>query len=216
LTEGIKDNIRKSLLSYDSKGVQNAVREAMDVGLDPLDAVNVLTSTMREVGDMFATYEIYLPHLMMAAEAMKAGMVVLEPIITGMKKEIPIEGTIVIGTVKGDLHDIGKNMVVTMLRSEGFRVIDLGTDVSLSSFAQAVDMYKPDIVGASALMTTTRIVAKDLIEYFEALDIRDKCKIMVGGSAFTPEYAEEIGADGYAESCVETVKEAKKLVDKSI
>jgi corrinoid protein of di/trimethylamine methyltransferase len=216
LTEGIKDNIRKSLLSYDSKGVQNAVREAMDVGLDPLDAVNVLTSTMREVGDMFATYEIYLPHLMMAAEAMKAGMVVLEPIITGMKKEIPIEGTIVIGTVKGDLHDIGKNMVVTMLRSEGFRVIDLGTDVSLSSFAQAVDMYKPDIVGASALMTTTRIVAKDLIEYFEALDIRDKCKIMVGGSAFTAKYAEEIGADGYAESCVETVKEAKKLVDKSI
>lgn len=216
MTEGIKDNIRKSLLSYDSKGVQKAVREAVDVGLDPLDAVNVLTSTMREVGDMFATYEIYLPHLMMAAEAMKAGMVVLEPIITGMKKEIPIEGTIVIGTVKGDLHDIGKNMVVTMLRSEGFRVIDLGTDVSLSSFAQAVDMYKPDIVGASALMTTTRIVAKDLIEYFEALDIRDKCKIMVGGSAFTAEYAEGIGADGYAESCVETVKEAKKLVDKSI
>lgn len=150
--------------------------------------------------------------LMLAADAMKASVSVLNRKLSEMDKRLVKIGTFVIGTVKGDLHDLGKNIVATMLSVVGFEVIDLGVDVPNSTFAEAVERYRPDILGLSALMTTTKPMQKDVIEYLKALGLRGKCKIMVGGGAVSKEYAEEIGADDYAPDAVSAVEVAKKLV----
>jgi 5-methyltetrahydrofolate--homocysteine methyltransferase len=167
---------------------------------------------MRELGEKFQRMEIFLVDLMLAADAMKAGVSVLNRRLSELSEKPVKAGTFVIGTVKGDLHDIGKNIVATMLSVAGFEVIDLGVDVSNSTFAEAVERYRPDILGLSALMTTTRPMQKDVIEYLKALELRDKCKILVGGGSVTKEYAEEIGADGYAPDAASAVEVAKKLV----
>ena len=154
-----------------------------------------------------------MPELMMAAEANKSGTAILTTAIPAAEK-VPTLGTFVIGTVKGDLHEIGKTIVGAMLAAAGFNIVDLGMDVPPSAFAEAAQKNKADIVGLSALMLTTIPVQRDIIEYFEALGIREKYKIMVGGGACRSEYAKKIGADAYAENAVEAVKVATKLVAK--
>ncbi len=204
------DKLRKGLLAYDTEALDKAAEEAINEGI-VLEAIDTLTNTIQEVGDKFGMGEIFLPELMMAGDAMKAGMAVLMPAIP-KGAEVPMLGTIVIGTVMGDIHDIGKTIVGTLLQAAGFNVVDIGVDIPPRDFVKAVRENNAVIVGVSALMATTIPVQKDMVEYFEATGLRKTCKIMVGGGACTREWAEAIGADGYGENAGEAIKVAKKLV----
>lgn len=210
--EEIFRKLRANLLNYDQQGTEKAAKEAIDKGVSPLEAVNVLSETARELGDKFGRFEIFLPELMMAADALTAGVNVLRAAIPG--KEIPKAGVVVIGTVKGDMHSIGKNIVATMLTASGFYVQDIGEDVAASTFADAAEKYGADIVAASALMTTSMPMQKEIVDYFEGTEIREKHRIIVGGAPVTGEYAQEIGADGYGADAVKAVEVAMNLIGK--
>lgn len=210
----IFDKLKEGLIAYDREAVEKAAREVIDEGLDILEAMDVLTTAIREIGEKYAEGVVFLPELMMAGDTMKAGMAVFEPKLKEMKKEVKEIGTVVIGTVEGDIHEIGKSIVGTMLTAAGFKVIDVGMDVSTENFLKAAEGNNVDIVGLSALMTTTMIKQGDVIEYFKEKGVRDKYKIIVGGGPVTKEYAEEIGADGYGKDADEAVDLAKKLLAK--
>lgn len=210
LPEDRFEELRLGILNCDSEATKEAAEEVIKRGLPPIEAIHVLRGAMRELGEKFATQEVFLADLMLGASAMEAGLTVL-------LKEIPREevvqaGVVLIGTVKGDIHDLGKNLVITMLTVAGFKVHDLGKDVPISVFAENAEKLHPDIIGASCLMTTTMPMLRELVEYFKAMGIREKYKIMVGGAPVTQEYAEVIGADGYAVDAEEAVAIAKKLV----
>lgn len=210
LSEIIFNKLRKGINEYDSDAVEKVAKEISEKGINPFEAIDVLTSTLKEIGDKYERMEIFVPELMLAAEAMKSGIAILEPLLKGEVRETL--GTVVIGTVEGDIHDIGKNIVAMLLTGAGFKVIDIGVDVVASAFAEAVDKHNPDIVGVSTLMTTTMEMHKEIIRYFKEIGIRDKVKIMIGGAVVTKEYAEEIGADAFAANANEAVDVAKKLV----
>lgn len=208
--EEILNELRSKLLEFDKEATQKIAVKALDSGIDPLQIINTLTKTMEGIGERFGKGEIFLAELMMSGDAMKSAMdIVLKKI---PKDTIHSTGTVLVGTVKGDVHDIGKNILISMLTAAGFEVYDLGTDVQASKFAEEAMRISPDIVAASALMTTTMPMLKELIQYFRELGIRDKFRIMVGGGAVIKEYAEEIGADGYGADAVEGTKVAKKLL----
>lgn len=211
--EKVFSRLRQGILNYDSEMTKKAAEEVVDKGIPILEAISALNEATVEQGERFARFEVFLTHLMMTADALNAALRVLLPKIP--KEKVPRRGTVLIGTVKGDIHDIGKTIVATMLTASGFEVHDLGKDVPTSRFAEEAEKLGPDIVAASALMTTTKPALKDLIEYFEAIRIRQKYKIMVGGAPITAAYAEEIGADSYAPDAVEAAKAAKKLVAKT-
>jgi len=210
--EDVLKELRQGLINYDKDATEKATKKALEKGISPFEVRKILIDTIRELGERYEKLEVFLTELMMAAEAMKAGLAILESKVVEEAKKPTKRATFVIGSVKGDIHDIGKSIVSTMLMVEGFDVIDLGVDVSNSAFMDAVEKYKPDIVGLSAIMTTTRPMQKELIEYLKVRGMRGKVKVMVGGAAVTKEFAEEIGADGYGEDAVEAVKVAKKLV----
>ena len=210
LSEIIFIKLRKGINVYDRDAVVKVAKEISEKGINPFEAIDVLTSTLKEIGDKYERMEIFVPELMLAAEAMKSGIAILEPLLKGEVRETL--GTVVIGTVEGDIHDIGKNIVAMLLTGAGFKVIDIGVDVVASAFAEAVDKHNPDIVGVSTLMTTTMEMHKEIIRYFKEIGIRDKVKIMIGGAVVTKEYAEEIGADAFAANANEAVDVAKKLV----
>lgn len=210
----IFDKLKEGIIAYDKEAVEKAAKEAVDEGLDILEAIDVLTTAIREIGEKYAEGVVFLPELMMAGDTMKAGMAVFEPKLKEMKKEVKEIGTVVIGTVEGDIHEIGKSIVGTMLTTAGFKVIDLGMDVSTEDFLKAAEENNIDIVGLSALMTTTMLKQKDVIEYFKEKGVRDKYKIIIGGGPVTKEYAEEIGADGYGKDADGAVDLAKKLLAK--
>ena len=165
---------------------------------------------MDVVGREYEEGERYIPEMLISAEAMKAAMEVLRPklVETGAKPR----GKVVIGTVEGDLHDIGKNLVAMMLEGAGFEVIDLGVEVTAKQFVHAVGEHKPDILGMSALITTTMVHMPEVIEALKQTGLRNKVKVMVGGAPITQEYADEIGADGYAPDAASAVELAKRLV----
>lgn len=208
--EEIFEKLRYGLSNYDSEATKRAAQEAVEKGISPIEAIDILTRTAREVGEKFARFEIYLPEVMLMADAFTVGLGILKEKIP--KEKVPKVGRVVIGTVKGDIHDIGKNIVATMLVAAGFDVFDIGKDVTIPMFAETAEKVKADIIAASALMTTSMTIQKDLIEYFRAVGIRDKYKIMVGGGPVTQEYAEEIGADGYAPDAIKAVEVAKNLL----
>jgi len=210
--EEIFSKLREALLTYNAEALEKAAKEAINEGM-VIESIDTLTTTIQEVGDKFGKGEFFLPELMMAGDAMKAATAVLMPAIP-KGAAIPMLGTVVIGTVMGDIHDIGKTIVATMLQAAGFNVIDIGINVPPRDFAKAVRENNATIVGVSALMATTIPAQKDVIEYFKATGLRERCKIMVGGGACTREWAEEIGADGYGENAGEAIKVAKKLVGK--
>jgi corrinoid protein of di/trimethylamine methyltransferase len=212
--EDILKELRQGLINYDKDATENATKKALEKGISPFEVRKVLIDTIKELGEEFEKLNFFLTELMMAADALKAGLAILESKFLEKDEKPPKRAIFVIGTVKGDVHDIGKNILSTMLMVEGFDVVDLGVDVSNSAFVDAVERYKPDILGLSALMTTTRPMQKELIEHLKERGIREKCKVMVGGAAVTREFAEEIGADGYGTDALETVKVAKKLVAK--
>ncbi len=209
----LEKTIEEAILSFDPDKLDEAVKKSLDSGYSALDIINALTSALKVVGDKFEKGEIFLVQLIVAGEASKnVTSKYLEPLIKeeGGKRETL--GRVVIGTVEGDIHEIGKNIVSSMLTAAGFEVVDLGTDVPVDKFIEAVKKYKPDILGLSALLTTTMHVQKKVIEALKKENLREKVKVIIGGSPITREWAEEIGADGYAEDAVEAVRLAKKLI----
>ena len=187
-------------------------KEALAKGVDPTEAIEKgFAEGMKEIGRLFEKLEIYLPQVIISADAMVAGVEVLrERILAKGGQAVP--QTVLLGTIQGDVHDIGKNIVKIMLESNGFTVHDLGRDVPILEFIDKVKELHPDIVGVSALMTTTMVHMPRLIEALRENGLREKVKVMVGGAPVLPEWAKKIGADGYGESAAEAVRVAKKLI----
>lgn len=187
--------------------------EALAAGLEPLAIIDQgLTPGMRIVGDGFGCGEYFIPHLVMAGRAMKAAMAVLEPELRRRKQAAKRAGVAVIGTVQGDIHEIGKSLVGIMLTANGFEVHDLGVDVKPGAFVAKARETGAQIIGLSALLTTTMVVQRKVIEALEAEGLRSKVRVLVGGAPVSRSWAEEIGADGYAEDANGAVEEARRLV----
>jgi 5-methyltetrahydrofolate--homocysteine methyltransferase len=185
---------------------------ALAEGVAPGTIVNKgLIAAMGVVGERFGRGEIYVPEMLLSARAMQTGLTILEPLMA--KVDIASRGTVVIGTVKGDVHDIGKNIVAIMLKGSGFTVHDLGVDVPAERFVKAIQEHRPDLIGLSALLTTTMPAMKTVIEAIENAGMRDRVKVMVGGAPITEEYARSIGADGYSRDAGEAAEQAKQLID---
>jgi dimethylamine corrinoid protein len=205
--------LSEAIIAGDREAAIKAANEVVERGLDVVKAIEEgLMAGAKEVGEKFDRMEIFLPELMMAAEAMQAALNVMLPNIP--KGKVPRKGVVVSGTVKGDIHDIGKNILVAMLRANGFEVYDLGVDVPTSKFIEEAERVRADIITLSALMASTLGGQKDVIDYLKAIGKRDKFIVMVGGGPTTKEWAHEIGADGYAETASEAVKLALELIEK--
>jgi len=203
--------MRDALVNGKADEVRDMVKKALDEGQEVEKILNEgLIAGMDIVGEKFKRNEFYVPEMLIAARAMKAGMEVLRPIL--VQKDVKPLGTVVLGTVRGDLHDIGKNLVGMMLEGAGFEIVDLGVDVSPEKFVQTVKEKKAQIVGLSALLTTTMPSMKDVIKALEEEGIRDKVKVMIGGAPVTQNYADEIGADGYAPDAASAADKAKELI----
>ncbi len=216
MSEEILRRLRSAVLAYDISGAKRAAREAAEAGLDPVEAIERgLTPAVRDVGELFARGEVFLPELIMAGEAMKAGTAVLQPLIS-KGKEMHHKGRVVIGTVAGDLHDIGKSIVVAMLVAEGFHVVDLGVDVPAKRFVEEARRLGADIVAISALLTSALPEMKRVIQLLESEELLPAIKVLVGGAATTKRYAESIGADGWGGDAVEGVKEAVRLTEAKV
>jgi len=212
--EKIFEEISEAIQSFEEEKVLNAVKKALSLGVDPSEIIEKgIAKGLRIVGDKYERGELFLMHLVAAAEpAQKAVKELLEPEIKKKAGERKSLGKVVIGTVQGDIHDIGKNIVAAMLFAAGFDVIDLGKDVPAEEFAKKAKEVGANIVGASALLSTTLPVQKEIVEALKAMGIRDKVKTIFGGAPCTPEWVEEIGGDGYAENAIEAVKVAKRLI----
>ncbi|TES84541.1 cobalamin-binding protein [Candidatus Aerophobetes bacterium] len=203
--------VAEKLISGKADEVRSLVKEALDEGQDVSKILNEgLVAGMSVVGDKFKKNEFYVPEVLIAARAMKAGMELLNPIL--LEKNIKGVGTMVLGTVRGDLHDIGKNLVGMMLEGAGFEVIDLGVDVASEKFIQAAKEKNANLVGLSALLTTTMLAMKDVTQAVEKEGLKGKVKVMIGGAPITQDYADEIGADGYAPDAASAVDTAKELL----
>lgn len=205
------NNISESLQRGAAEKVEELIKKALEENLLPKDILeNGLIKGMDIIGAKFKKNEVYVPEVLIAARAMHAGMSILRPKLAeaGVKNI----GTIAIGTVKGDLHDIGKNLVKMMLEGAGFEVIDLGIDVSVDKFVEAVKEHKPNIIAMSALLTTTMVNMPEVIKALEAAGLREKVKIMIGGAPITQNYADQIGADGYSPDAASAVDNAKTFI----
>ncbi len=205
------DKLNDAVLEGDWKTAAAATHAAIAAGLEPLAIVTgCLVPAMDEVGRRFECEEYFVPEMLLSARAMKASMDILRPLLAAAGAQ-PV-GRVAIGTVKGDLHDIGKNLVGAMLEGGGFEVIDLGADVSPERFVEAVAKGNANLVALSALLTVTMPAMKTIIEAFRSAGLREKVKIMVGGAPLTQQYADSIGADGYGDSAGAAVALARKLV----
>ena len=205
------NDISEALQRGDTKKVEELVKKALEENLTPKNILeDGLIKGMDIIGTKFKKNEVYVPEVLIAARAMHAGMDILKPklIETGVKNI----GKVAIGTVKGDLHDIGKNLVKMMLEGAGFEVIDLGIDVSPDKFVEAVKEHKPNIIGMSALLTTTMVNMVEVIKALDVAGLRDKVKIMIGGAPITQNYADQIGADGYSPDAASAVDKAKTFI----
>ena len=194
-----------------AKIVKELVAQALDEGVGPDVILNeALVVGMNELGELFKNNEVYVPEVLIAARAMKQGMSLIKPKL--LEQDIPMLGTVAIGTVKGDLHDIGKNLVGMMLEGTGFTVIDLGVDVGPEQYIDAIKNQGATIIGMSALLTTTMTSMKEIIEAIKEAGLRDKVKIMIGGAPITQAYCDEIGADGYSVDAASAAELAKSFV----
>jgi corrinoid protein of di/trimethylamine methyltransferase len=208
----ILENLGKAVKTYDVDGAADWAKKAIAEKIDPFRALDALTDAIREVGEAFAREEVYLPELLGAATAMESAMPLLEAEIQAGPGERKSTGTVVAGTVAGDIHSIGKSILCTLLRTEGFEVIDLGIDVPVESFVATAKEQKADIVVMSALLTITAMEQKKVIEALQKEGIRDGIKVLVGGAAISEQFCESIGADGYDATALGGVKLAKDLI----
>ncbi len=203
--------LREAVLAGDAATAVNSAQRALDSGADPIEIIdNGINPAMQETGKRFEEGIFFVPELLMAARATKGIFEILRPLLaeTGSKPA----GTVILGTVRGDQHDIGKNLVGAMLEGGGFKVRDLGVDVKPEKFLEAVEQDDAQILGLSALLTTTLPAMKKVIEAFRDAGMRDRVKIMVGGAPVTRDYAAEIGADGYGSNASEAVNAAHRLL----
>lgn len=204
------ETIFKKVTEGEAEDVAAGVQAALDSGVPSEEILNkALIAAMDDVGQQFEEGDLFVPEMLIAARAMQAGLDLLKPHLA--ETGVQAAGTVAVGTVKGDLHDIGKNLVAMMLEGAGFEVIDLGTDVDPAKFAQAVK-NGANVLGMSALLTTTMGSMAQVIEAIEELNMRDKVKIIIGGAPVTAEYAEEIGADGFAADASGAVKKVRELL----
>lgn len=211
MSEGeILEKLRQSIFNYDAEAAAKAANEAVEAKIDFRKALEVLTEALRSLGEKFSQGEIYLPHLVMAADAMERATKVLQAIIP--KGEKIGRGKIVIGTIQGDIHDIGKNIVSAILRSAGFEVYDLGKDVSIERFIEKAQEVGADIIASSALMSVTMPQQKVLEDELKRLGLKGKFKTIVGGGPVTQEWADEIGANGFGRTALDAVKIVEKLL----
>jgi 5-methyltetrahydrofolate--homocysteine methyltransferase len=211
MMEEILNQISEAILNGDNKIVPGAVQAALDAGLEPGRILTeAMIPAMEKVGKLFEEGEYFVPEMLISARAMQAGLGVLKPrlVASGVK----VTGRVAIGTVKGDLHDIGKNLVAMMLEGAGFEVIDLGTDVTPEKFVECVKAQNVDIVAMSALLTTTMPNMKVTLNALTEAAVRNKVKVMIGGAPVTDAYAAQIGADGYASDASRAVSLARTLV----
>ena len=209
----ILENLADAVIAGDEEiAVENA-SAALKIQMDPLEAVEGgLSKGMDVIGAQFETGEAFLPELLMAASAFKAAMEILKPELEAQNKATAKLGTVLLGTVRGDLHNIGKNIVATVLETNGFEVIDLGIDNSPLTFIEEAEKAKVDVIGLSCLMTTTMPAQREVIETLVEMNLREKYKVIVGGGPVTQEWAEQIGADGYGESAVQAANMVKELM----
>lgn len=200
-----------AILNGNAKQAHAATEAALAAGTDPMELISSsMVPAMDEVGKLYEEEEYFVPELLLAGRAMKSAMELIKPLLAASGQGLATR--VVIGTVKGDLHDIGKNIVASMLEGNGFEVIDLGTDVSPESFVAAVNERQPQIVCMSALLTVTMPAMRSTIEALTSAGVRNQVKVMIGGAPVTSQYAEEIGADGYSENASAAVVLAKKLL----
>jgi len=209
--EEIFGKLCEAVVACNIDAVVKAAKETIEKEVDPVSAIeNGLSKGARIIGDKFEKLEIFLPELLISADAMKAGLDIL---LAKIPKDKSLKkGTVVCGTVKGDIHEIGKKILAALLRANGFEVYDLGSDVPTSKFIEEAGKVGADIIGLSALMSSTMGAQKDVIDYLNAVGEREKYIVMVGGGPTTQEWADEIGADGYAKTAPEAVKLALQLI----
>lgn len=206
------DAIKTAIINGKHLEVEGKVKNAMDAGED-LDSIinDALIAAMDVVGEKFADNEIYVPEMLVSALAMQKGLNVIKPLLAG--DENNSRGTIVIGTVKGDLHDIGKNLVIMMLEGAGFKVVDLGVNLDVQTLIEQVSELRPDVLGLSALLTTTMPEMQQVIRELEKKGLREQVKVVVGGAPVDEKFAQKIGADGYGKDASEAVKICRQLVE---
>ena len=206
--------LKEAIITYDKNLARQMATEALEGGIDPGEILDGTTEVIRKIGDEFAKGELFLPDLVGAASAMSEAISIVEMEIEKSGKKVEKIGTVVMGTVKGDIHDIGKTMVKTFLVAANFRVIDLGVDVSPEEFIKAIEKYNPEILGLSALLTTTITEQRKTIETLKDKGMRDKVKVIIGGAATNQEFADEIGADGYEATAPRAPGLCKRLLEK--
>lgn len=210
----IEDALGRAVLNGDSKGAIAATEAALAAGVDAGELIRgSMIPAMDEVGRLFQCEEYFVPELLLASRAMKGALALLQPLLA--RSGAQPTGRVVIGTVKGDLHDIGKNLVASLLEGGGFEVHDLGADVAPEAFLAAAEQWQADIVALSALLTVTMPSMRNTIEAFRRAGARDKVKIIVGGAPVTRQYADEIGADGYSQDASAAVELARALVGRN-
>ncbi|MBT3190107.1 MAG: corrinoid protein [Anaerolineae bacterium] len=209
----IFEKLAQAVIDGEPEDAVALATEALEQGVNPLECITKgLTVGIQKVGELFASGEYFLPELIIGADAMKGGLDVLEPaLLGGQKREVVAQ--VVLGTVEGDLHEIGKTLVGTMLTANGFQVKDIGVDQPASAFVAAAKEVDATIIGASALLTTTMLQQEKLVQALTEAGLRDKVKVMVGGAPVTDTYSKKIGADGYAEDAISAVDLAFRLAD---
>lgn len=207
----IVKNLADAIVDGDAQAAKSFTEEALEKKISAEDILNQgLVRGMNIVSDRFKNNEIFIPEVLVAARAMKAGMSIIRPLLAAAN--VKSQGKVVIGTVGGDLHDIGKNIVAMLLEGAGFEIVDLGADVPQEKFLESVKREKPDIVGMSALLTTTMTFMKDMITALEEAGLRDKTKVIIGGAPITQTYADQIRSDGYAPDAASAVDLVKGLL----
>ena len=212
MSSDILGNLKKAIFDYDPDASAEWARKAVETRLDPTEALAAMTEAIRVIGDGFNTGDLFLPDLVGGADAMTAATPIIEAEIQRIGAKTERLGTVVIGTVYGDIHTIGKTMVATLLQAEGFTVHDIGLNVTAEEFVAGIRKYQPDILAMSALMTMTAPEQRKVVESLQAEGLRDSVKIMVGGGAITQEFADSIGADGYNPTAPGAAKLARSLV----
>jgi len=213
MQDTLLENIKQAVIDSDAEIIPVLTEKAIKEGLEPLDIIDkALVVGMQVVGEKYESGEYFLPHLIISASGMKKSMEILKPHLQSRNQVIEKAGTVVIGTVQGDIHEIGKTLVATILSANGFEVHDLGVDVSIDKFIEAVREHNANVVGLSALLTTTMTVQRDIIEALKEHGLRDKVKVIIGGAPVNKGWAEKIGADGFADDAMRAVAVLKELL----
>ena len=214
MSKDLLTEITRSLVACQPDLTAELTQKALEAGREPLAIINQgLVPGMEIVGEKFQAGEYFLPQMVIAANAMQNAMALLEPELHARHQVSESAGTLVIGTVEGDIHEIGKSLVATMMSANGFRVHDLGVDVAPAIFVEQVAERQADLLGLSALLTTTMTAQRDVLQALAEAGLRDRVKVMVGGAPVTQAWADEIGADGYAEDVVAAIDLGKRLID---